>query len=57
MIRCKRRNKIKNQYDFNIQVIDEINKLKLQNQHLRERIRVLERRVIDLEIAVAVRKI
>lgn len=57
MIRCKRRNKIKNQYDFNIQVIDEINKIKLQNQHLRERIRVLERRIIDLEIAVAVRKI
>ena len=57
MIRCKRRNKIKNQYDFNIQVIDEINKIKLQNLHLRERIRVLERRVIDLEIAVAVRKI
>lgn len=57
MIRCKRKNKIKNQYDFNIQLIDQINKIKLQNQHLRERIRALESRVIDLEISAAVRKI
>lgn len=57
MIRCKRKSKIKNQYDFNIQLIDEINKIKLQNQHLRERIRALENRVTDLEISVAMRKI
>ena len=57
MIRYKRKSKIKNQYDFNIQLIDEINKIKLQNQRFRDRIRALENRVTDLEISVVMRKI